>query len=369
MTKTLNKINKIIVSLILIYFVLILQKPSFGQIDTSKLEYTTITVEGGTIADADESIKDLITDRFSIVSEKHIDNIIQSRSVQKIQYTDSSEGSQIISYNINYRVPQNFLLDTVKILWELNIPEFRSHLFQLYKKDTIYIDTWPNVVGTPQNKTYTGYFEAYRVRNWPSWKDPEKGKEDKPATPPGPNNPLGLFVVHYDENSLRYFHGTNKNHLLYSKMRSLSHGCVRNDNANIAKMKEFIIKRVIKSTDLSGWLDSKRSMTFDFASIDRFPVRIIYKTFDVNADENGTYIELFKDVYYYKSKGNIDSKWNEAGLVTLTTEENILAEYKKETKGNTEEEKLRKIIRYIINNGAEYEKYYIRDIETRIGEN
>jgi len=133
-----------------------------------------------------------------------------------------------------------------------------------------------------------------------SGKTRKKEKESLPATPPGPKNPLGLFVVHYDENSLRYFHGTNKNHLLYTKMRNLSHGCVRNDNDNIQKMKEFIIKRVIKSEDLSGWMDSKRSMTFEFADIDRFPVRIIYKTFMVNKDESGPYIELYQDIYNYK---------------------------------------------------------------------
>ena len=196
----------------------------------------------------------------------------------------------------------------MKILWELNIPEFRSHLFQIDGKDTIYIDTWNNVIGTAKDKTYTGYFEGYRVRNYPSWKDPEKGKEDKPATPPGPNNPLGLFVVHYDENSLRYFHGTNKNNLIYSKMRSLSHGCVRNDNDNIAKMKEFLIKRVIKSKDLSGWIDSKRSMTYDFDKVDRFPVRIIYKTYMIDRDDNGLFVELYKDIYNYSNSHNIDKQ-------------------------------------------------------------
>jgi len=351
----------IFTSLVLLISVLITKVNA--QIDTNKFEYQTVTIEGNSIKDADESMRDYVTDKFPIISKKLVDFIIETRSVQKIQYSDSTETSKIVAYNVNYRVPHNFLLDTAKILWELNIPEFRSHLYQLYKKDTIYIDTWPNVVGKITDKTFTGHFEAYRVRNWPSWKDPEKGKESLPPVPPGPKNPLGLFVVHYDENSLRYFHGTNKNYLLYTTMRNLSHGCVRNDNANIQKMKEFIIKRVIKSEDLSNWMDSKRTMSFDFADIDKFPVRIIYRTFTVNKDDGGAYLELYKDIYNYKNQGNIDTKWNEADLITLSTEENIIAEYKKNISSKVDEEKLRKTVRYILNKGDYYEKYYFKDID------
>jgi len=184
MTENKNNVSRIAAVITFLIFAFFIQKHSFGQFDTGKFDYKTITVEGGTVTEADESITDLVKENFAIISDKQIENIIDSRSVQKILYTDSTETSEIVSYNIEYKVPQNFLLDTVKILWELNIPEFRSHLFQLYKNDTVYIDTWPNVVGKASDKTYTGYFEAYRIRNWPTWKDPEKGKEHLPATPP-----------------------------------------------------------------------------------------------------------------------------------------------------------------------------------------
>jgi hypothetical protein len=338
-----------------------------AQVDTGHILYKTITIEGGTLNEADASIEELIVEKYPIISGKLIENIKASRTVQKL-VSDTTGGYQTTAVNADYKVPYNFLLDTVKLLWELNIPEFRSHLYQIYNNDTIYIDTWNNVVGMGKdNKTYTGRFEAYRVRNWPSWKDPEKGKEQLPATPPGPKNPLGLFVVHYDENSLRYFHGTNKNYLLSQLPRNLSHGCVRNDNSNIAKMKEFIIKRVIKSADLSGWLDSKRSMTFEFASIDRFPVRIIYKTFNVDKDDSGIFIELYKDIYYYKSRGSIDTKWNDPSLITLTTEDNIVSEYKYKFGNNIPEETLRKIVKDIIDKGGEYEKNYIKDFQNTAG--
>ncbi|MCX6161298.1 MAG: L,D-transpeptidase [Ignavibacteriae bacterium] len=322
-------------------------------------QYDTLVVEAQSLTEADASIKEYIKDRFPIISDKLLDKIASKK------FTEISDKPGLDSiaafYNVKYPVPSNFLLDTVKILWELNIPEFRSHLFQLYGKDTIYIDTWNNVLGTAATKTYAGYFEAFRIRNWPTWKDPEKGKEQLPATPPGPNNPLGLFVVHYDENSLRYFHGTNKNYLIYSKMRNLSHGCVRNDNANIARMKEFILKRVIKSKDLTSWMDSKKSMTYDLETPDKFPVRIIYKTFTIDKDDKGAFVELYKDIYGYKNERNIDAKWNEESLITLTTKENIIAGLKKKLKDVTPE-KIGRLADYIISNCDEYERYYIDDM-------
>jgi len=319
----------------------------------------TLTVEAESIDVADNSVKSFILDNFPILPEKTVDKLIQNRNIE-FGNQDTTKIDKSTFYKISYSIPENYLVDTAKILWELNIPEFRSHLFQLYKQDTIYLDTWNNVIGTTKDKTYTGHFEAFRIRNWPSWKDPEKGKEDLPATPPGPKNPLGLFCVHYDEASLRYFHGTNKEYLLDDKNRSLSHGCVRNYNDNIRKMKEFIIKRVIKSRDLSSWLNSKKSMQFDFDKQDRFPVRIIYKTYNIFKEENGNYVELYKDIYGYKKYDG--DKFNDRSLVFLTSKENLIKEYKEKIGGNISEDRLNQLVDYIIKHCEEYETYDIDKI-------
>lgn len=317
---------------------------------------------------SDITIREHVTDLFPIISEKDLKKIIDSKIITPVakEYSDSlySQTVQEIS-KVTFEVPENFLADTAKIMWILNIPEFNSRIYQLYKGNEIYIDTWPNVVGTIKDKTYTGNFSAYRIRNWPFYKDPDPAKASLPPEKPGPGNPLGLFVVHYDENSLRYFHGTNKPKLLGNTMRNLSHGCIRNDNDNINKMKEFIIKRVVKSSDLSSWLGSRKTLIYDFEEQDRFPVQIIYKTYDLNTDEFGNYLILFKDIYKYGSGAVINTELNDEGLITLTSKENIIAEYRKKFGNEIPGEALNLMVEYVLNNGNEYEKYYIEDLKEK----
>jgi hypothetical protein len=332
------------------------------KIATQKFE-----VETQSATEADASMEEYLRDRFPIISEDAIEQVLSTRnySVDKeIVEIDSVKSDTTFHYKYFYEVGKNYLVDTADIMWELNIPEFRSRIYQYYGDKVVLLDTWNNVVGTNSDKTYTGHFEAYKLRNWPSWKDPDPKKAHLDATPPGPKNPLGLFVVHYDENSLRYFHGTNKNDLVYSKMRNLSHGCVRNDNDNIAKMKEFIIKRVVKSDDLTKWLDSKKSLVYMIKDEDKFPVNIIYKTFDINSDSFGPYIEFYKDIYNYGS-GKINTQLNDPSLIILTSKENIIEEFKKEfNKGITVDE-LSIIIDQLLKNKTDYEKYYFADLKEK----
>jgi hypothetical protein len=318
------------------------------------------------VESTDSQIEDYLRDVFPIITDDEISAIRGSKEITKKLVNDTLG---IVEFTLNFKVPEHYLDPHPKILWELNIPEFSSRIFQIYKNDTILIDTWPNVVGKPSTKTFTGYYQAFRLRNWPSWKDPESDPLE-PATPPGPGNPLGLFCVHYDENSLRYFHGTNKNYLLKNEYRALSHGCVRNDNGNIARMKKFICEKVVVSKDLSWWVSSRKSMTFDFGEEDKFPVRIIYKTFDISSDSYGDYIIFYKDVYNY-SDGSGWSKFDAPELMTFSTSNEILAEYKAEHKPNQfsiSDERLIPIIDKLIANHEDYQKYYFEDLLSESGQ-
>jgi hypothetical protein len=327
--------------------------------------YKIVSIPIEDVENTDGQIEDYLRELFPIISDYEIEAIQGSKELSKKLINDTLG---IIEFAINVKVPSHYLEPHPKILWELNIPEFQSRIYQLFEGDTILIDVWPNVCGKPSTKTYTGYYEAFRIRNWPSWKDPESDPLE-PATPPGPGNPLGLFCVHYDENSLRYFHGTNKNYLLKNEYRALSHGCVRNDNKNIEKMKQFIVNKVVTSSDLSWWSKSKKSMIYNFQEEDKFPVRIIYKTFDISSDSYGDYIIFFKDVYSY-ADGSGWSKFDEPGLMTFSDTESILAEYKAEHKPNQftiADDRLIPIIEKLKANHKDYEKYYFEDLLSESG--
>lgn len=327
--------------------------------------YQVVSIRLEDIERSDSQIENYLKNLFPIISENEINTIQGSKEITKKLINDTLG---IVDFTLNFKVPEHYLDAHPKILWELNIPEFSSRIYQLYKGDTLLLDKWPNVVGKPSTKTFTGHYEAFRLRNWPSWKDPESDPLE-PATPPGPGNPLGLFCVHYDENSLRYFHGTNKNYLLNSEYRALSHGCVRNDNGNIARMKKFICEKVVVSQDISWWVNSKRSMMFDFADEDKFPVRIIYKTFDISSDGAGDYIIFFNDVYGY-ADGRGWSEFDDPKLMTFSRTEPILAEYKKEHKPNQfsiPDDRLIPIIQKLIANHKDYEKYYFEDLLSESG--
>ncbi|HEX2786277.1 MAG TPA: L,D-transpeptidase [Ignavibacteria bacterium] len=322
-------------------------------------------VETSSQEQADLSMREHITEFFPIIPESAIEEILSTRQSKPVVKIDEVKGDTSLTFEWSYYVKPNFNADTTKIFWQLNIPQFQSNIYQLYQNDTIYLDTWNHVVGAPSTKTLTGNFTAFRIRNWPTWKDPDPKLAHLEATPPGPKNPLGLFTVWYDENSLRYFHGTNKPYLLDDEIRSLSHGCVRTDNDNIDKMKRFLIRRVIKSKDLNGWIGSKRTMQYDFEEVDKFPVQIIYKTFDINKDANGHYIELFKDVYKYENQRNINIRENDPSLITLSTKENIKAEFVREfNKGLTEQE-LDFVIDWLLANGEQYQKYYFSELQQK----
>ncbi len=335
---------------------------------TGNFAKETLYFETESPQEADNVIAEHLREIFPIISDEHIAQISSSKKVSNVNasFSDSTGSNAGTLYKVSFEVPENFMADTAKISWELNIPEFQSRIYQLYKGSKIYIDTWPNVVGTIKDKTYTGNFMAYRIRNWPFYKDPDPAKRDVPPVKPGPGNPLGLFVVHYDENSLRYFHGTNKNKLLYAENRSLSHGCVRNDNDNIEKMKQFIIKRVVKSSDLSSWLGSKRTMIYDFEDIDMFPVTIYYKTYSIDRDENGFYITMFKDIYNYADRSKINPVKDVDSLVITADIETVKKEFNEKVKDHgIPEDALNLMIDYAVNKAPKYQKLYVEELKSK----
>ena len=103
-------------------------------------------------------------------------------------------------------------------------------------------------------------------------------------------------------------------------------------------------------------------MTYDFEQIDRFPVRIIYKTYMIDRDETGLFVELYKDIYNYSNPGNINTKWNEESLITLSTKENLAKEFRQKSKGEIPEDRVDGLVDYVLKKLDTYERYYVKDL-------
>ena len=96
----------------------------------------------------------------------------------------------------------------------------------------------------------------------------------------------------------------------------------------------------------------------------KFPVRIIYKTYHIGSDPEGDYIIFFKDVYGY-ARGNKWSSFDKEELMTFSTVENIKADYKAIHKPNQfqlSDENLIPIIETLISTRKDYQKYYFDDL-------
>jgi len=96
-------------------------------------------VETSDIEQADASLREHITDFFPIISENEIESIISTRESKDIIKISEETGDTVYTKEWSFSVKENYLTDTAKILWELNIPQFQSNIYQLYKDDTIYI--------------------------------------------------------------------------------------------------------------------------------------------------------------------------------------------------------------------------------------
>jgi hypothetical protein len=127
-------------------------------------------------------------------------------------------------------------------------------------------------------------------------------------------------------------------------------------------MKRFILKKVIKSEDLTFWLSSKQSMIFEMKDEDRFPVRIIYKTFDIRRDTYGDYVIFYKDVYNYENGARL-SKFDVPELITFPSVSNVLNELKlKHTSIQIPDEKIIPIIENLLSDYSYNTKYYFGDL-------
>ena len=124
-------------------------------------------------------------------------------------------------------------------------------------------------------------------------KDPKTGKIQRWRQPPGPSNALGqLKFVMYNPQNI-YLHDTNARSRFSSRMRALSHGCIRTENImNLATELlgddngEWVPEKI------QATLDSKKSVQANF--VKPLPVYIVY--FSSAALNDGRIVD-YQDLY------------------------------------------------------------------------
>lgn len=105
------------------------------------------------------------------------------------------------------------------------------------------VRSWPVAVGTSGYATPTGMFTIGAKRFEPTWHNssPDGWGSDMPATiGPGPDNPLGLRALNWEQNgydTLIRFHGTANES---SIGQAASHGCVRMLNADVIELFDLV---------------------------------------------------------------------------------------------------------------------------------
>jgi len=239
------------------------------------------------------------------------------------------DGYVILMKNI---IPQNYPTDRIYINWrenritlwpimklqtELNIPTYRWRIFHLVKDQRYLIADWPVIVGKRSTRTRVAALPMNQLEHYPPWTDPETGDH----SPPGPRNPLGIWKLKSTHTRrLWYYHGTNRPRLLKRKYRALSHGCIRNDNNNIARLAKLLLSHdagdEVHSGYVAGRLDIVPQRKFR-----KIPLVIpvdasnFYDTIEVSRKEpvSKSILTFYPDVY----RGRVDAKYLGYRLSTL----------------------------------------------------
>jgi len=148
----------------------------------------------------------------------------------------------------------------------LNIPELRLYF---YSSEPGTVQTYPVGIGDEGWETPLGSYRIGQKRTNPAWYIPKslQGKYGRSIIPPGPDNPLGAYIMKLAGTSYG-IHGTN---MPWGVGRLVSHGCIRLYPEHITKL--FAQVRV------------------------GTPVKIIYEPIKWGQKRGRIYVEVHPDVY------------------------------------------------------------------------
>jgi len=167
-----------------------------------------------------------------------------------------SEGASVI-------VPTVFVLPSGRLPSGIvvNLAEMRLYYFESAGDGRSRFWTCPVGVGREGYSTELSIYTVFNKAEDPIWFVPpsvlEEDPELPPQVPPGPDNPLGKYILRFSRLSYG-IHGTNRP---WGVGRRVSHGCIRLYSEDIASLFPLVpvgtLVRIIYEPIKVGWAEGK----------------------------------------------------------------------------------------------------------------
>jgi L,D-transpeptidase ErfK/SrfK len=167
------------------------------------------------------------------------------------------------SEGVSVTVPNVFVLPRKRLPSGIviNLAEMRLYYFESAGEGQSRFWTCPVGVGREGYSTELSIYTVFNKAKDPIWFVPpsvlEEDPELPPQVPPGPDNPLGKYILRFSRLSYG-IHGTNRP---WGVGRRVSHGCIRLYSEDIASLFPLVplgtLVRIIYEPIKVGWAEGK----------------------------------------------------------------------------------------------------------------
>ena len=236
---------------ILVFFIIILADPKVDALNVFDLE------DGRTVYGATRTVKAEHTQTLLDIARDH------DLGYNQIVAANPGMDPWVPSENADVLLPTVFVLPRERLPSGIvvNLAEMRLYYFKSFEKGPSRFWTCPVGVGREGYSTELSIYTVFSKAKNPIWVIPPSVlKEDPelpPQIPPGPDNPLGKYILRFSRLSYG-IHGTNRP---WGVGRRVSHGCIRLYSEDIASLFPMVpigtLVRIIYEPIKVGWAEDR----------------------------------------------------------------------------------------------------------------
>jgi L,D-transpeptidase ErfK/SrfK len=236
---------------ILVFFIIIPAVPKAKALNVFDLE------EGRTVYGALRTVKAEHTQTLLDIAKDH------DLGYNQIVAANPGMDPWVPSEGAGVLVPTVFVLprDRLPSGIVVNLAEMRLYYFKSTEEGPSRFWTCPVGVGREGYSTELSIYTVFRKAKDPIWVVPpsvlEEDPELPPQVPPGPDNPLGKYILRFSRLSYG-IHGTNRP---WGVGRRVSHGCIRLYSEDIATLFPMVpvgtLVRIIYEPIKVGWAEDR----------------------------------------------------------------------------------------------------------------